>query len=205
MNRCAKCGKEIPSDSIFCPFCGQVVAISGEPTHRQYASPAPENNQKHTMPKTKGKIVILVFSILLFLFLVVFAINYRDIVFGSFYPNTINPSAGVGVISYNLDTKEFSKDYLSKVHVAWSKKACGYIVKYSIRKETVKDAYISIDGTRSATREVIDVEIYDVHSGDTIATRTFYAHLPISASYFLSFDVDETEIEEWIEEKISNQ
>lgn len=128
--------------------------------------------------------------------------------FGSFDPDTVNSKAGKAVISYNLDTEKYTKDYLSKVQVASSPKYCGYIVKYRKSMET-RDNYYTTSRYSStgigmdAHQEIVYVEIYNVRTGETIAKNTFSAFLPweTTTTYFY---VDEWKVENWIKETIDN-
>lgn len=206
MNRCSKCGKEIPSDSVFCPFCGQALAVAHEePKYRQNTSPQPERSPKYRLPMPTGKFVFLAASVLFLILMILYAIFRMNIVFGSFDPNTINPYAGRGVISYDLDTKKYTKEYLSKVSVANTPSGCGYIVKYQKRMENSKDLYHASNSSivTSVKQEVIDVEIYSVRKGETIAKTTFRAFLPWETknTYFY---VDEWKVENWIAETIES-
>ncbi len=76
--------------------------------------------------------------------------------------------------------------------------------------ERISDQYVySYSGSNpymggmSATvrQEIIDVEIYDIHTGKIIASKTFEASLPFSTESF-TFYVKKEDIANWIYDNI---
>ncbi len=203
MRKCSNCLREIPDDSVFCPFCGQpIIMVSGGQKYQESISPEIGRKQKDHLPKSTKKTILIVASALILVSILLFEIFRTDIIFGSFDPDSVYSRAGKGVISYNLDTNKITKDYLSEVKVARNKKDCGYVVKYSKREDSLKDQYYMRGiGKVTVSREIITVEIYDVHTGETVASRTFYAALPLSTTS-TTFRVDKEDIAKWIKETL---
>lgn len=109
---CSKCGKEIPDDSAFCPFCGETVTPGGttaapSPSVEQFSAPAAAVSASITgTQETKVSTGMLVGIIILTIF-----IPLVGLIMGPIYmkdPSQAKKKAGkiwlwVGVVSLILN------------------------------------------------------------------------------------------------------
>ncbi|MBR0420116.1 MAG: zinc-ribbon domain-containing protein [Erysipelotrichaceae bacterium] len=71
MKKCLGCGKDIPDDSIFCPFCGEEITQEKCSDNKE----TPTNKNDNVFKRMLSWIVLIVcFELMLFLYSVIFVL-----------------------------------------------------------------------------------------------------------------------------------
>ena len=75
MSTCKKCGKEIPEDSVFCPFCGNTVELgdttkSNDKTTTNDTAPSSISNLNQADKKPRKKVGWIIAIVIIFVLLV---------------------------------------------------------------------------------------------------------------------------------------
>lgn len=71
MKKCLGCGKDIPDDSIFCPFCGEEITQEKCSDNKE----TPTNKNDNVFKRILSWIVLIVcFELMLFLYSVIFVL-----------------------------------------------------------------------------------------------------------------------------------